>query len=51
LIYDSSRASGKWAPSELPAGQALAKPKPLYKKLDEDIVEQELARLGLEAAS
>lgn len=51
LIYDSSRASGKWAPSEIPAGQALAKPKPLYKKLDEDIVEQELARLGLEAAS
>ena len=51
LIYDGANAIGRWAPSELPAGQALAKPKPLYKKLDDDIVELERARLGLGVAS
>jgi len=29
---------GQWAPSELPPGQALAKPRPLFKKLDPDVV-------------
>ena len=51
LIYDGANAIGRWAPSELPAGQALAKPKPLYKKLDDDIVELERTRLGVGAAS
>lgn len=46
LVYDSSRASGKWKPSELKAGQLLQKPKPLYKKLDESLVEEECALLG-----
>jgi len=35
-----------WRPSALPAGQPLGEPTPLIKKLDESIVEQELARLG-----
>ena len=48
LIYEAANAIGRWEPSELPAGQSLTKPKPLYKKLDDDIVEQELARLGPE---
>ena len=48
LIYEAADAIGRWEPSELPAGQSLTKPKPLYKKLDDDIVEQELARLGQE---
>jgi methionyl-tRNA synthetase len=46
LVYDSSKASGKWNPSELKAGQLLQKPKPLYKKLDESLVEEECALLG-----
>jgi len=46
LIYDSAGGSGSWAPSELPAGQSLAKPEPLYKKLDDDIVDKERERLG-----
>jgi methionyl-tRNA synthetase len=46
LIYDGASAIGGWTPSELPAGQSLAKPKPLYRKLDDDIVEQERALLG-----
>ncbi len=51
LVYEGAGAIGRWAPSELPAGQSLAKPKPLYKKLDDDIVELERARLGMETAS
>ncbi|NLV73672.1 MAG: methionine--tRNA ligase [Chloroflexi bacterium] len=36
-----------WRPSELPAGQALCEPAPLYRKLDPSIVEEELVRLGV----
>jgi methionyl-tRNA synthetase len=46
LIYDGSQAAGSWEPSQLPAGQALGEPQPLYPKLDEDIVEHERGRLG-----
>jgi len=46
LCYDDTGATGQWAPSELPAGQMLKPPQPLFKKLDESIVEEELARLG-----
>jgi methionyl-tRNA synthetase len=45
LIYERGDASGEWRPSELPA-QALGQPEPLYKKLDDDVAEAELARLG-----
>jgi methionyl-tRNA synthetase len=37
---------GTWARSELPAGQALREPGPLFKKLDESVIEEEYARLG-----
>jgi methionyl-tRNA synthetase len=46
LVYDPAQASGAWQPSALPPGQALAPPSPLFPKLDEAVVEQELARLG-----
>jgi methionyl-tRNA synthetase len=46
LTYDSSQASGRWEPSELPPGQVLREPEPLYRKLDEAVVEEERARLG-----
>jgi methionyl-tRNA synthetase len=37
---------GRWEPSELPPGQKLREPKPLFKKLDpEKVVAEELARL------
>jgi methionyl-tRNA synthetase len=45
LCYDDSQAIGTWEPSQLPAGQELQRPSPLFKKLDEDIAEKELARL------
>jgi methionyl-tRNA synthetase len=46
LRYDGSAASGRWEPSQLKPGQPLKKPKPLFKKLDDEIVEQERERLG-----
>jgi methionyl-tRNA synthetase len=36
---------GSWAPSELQPGQALQEPRPLFKKLDDSVVEEELARM------
>lgn len=35
-----------WKPSELKPGQKLNQPGPLFKKLDESVVEEERARLG-----
>ncbi|NPA27069.1 MAG: methionine--tRNA ligase [Chloroflexi bacterium] len=46
LRYDPSPATGRWEPSALPPGQALRKPKPLFRKLDPKIIEEEKARLG-----
>jgi len=45
LRYDASKLTGEWAPSQLPSGQALRQPAPLFKKLDESIVEEEIARM------
>ena len=36
---------GRWAASELAPGQTLAEPRPLFKKLDPGIAEEELARM------
>jgi methionyl-tRNA synthetase len=36
---------GKWEPSALPAGQPLGEPAPLFRKLDDSVVAEELARL------
>jgi len=35
-----------WKPSELKAGQKLNQPGPLFKKLEESVIEEERARLG-----
>ncbi|MEK7439814.1 MAG: methionine--tRNA ligase, partial [Chloroflexota bacterium] len=45
LTYDASTATGKWAPSQLKGGQTLRQPGPLFKKLEEKIAEEEVARL------
>ena len=45
LICDHSGAVGPWAPSALPAGQALRPPAPLFRKLDESMADAEYARL------
>jgi methionyl-tRNA synthetase len=36
----------RWEPAPLPAGRPLATPKPVFRKLDPAIVDEELARLG-----
>ena len=46
LVYEPDGAMGKWAPSELPPGQKLRPPAPLFKKLDEAVIESERQRLG-----
>jgi len=46
LTYDHGGAVGTWTVSELPAGQALREPAPLFKKLDDSVVEEEYARLA-----
>jgi methionyl-tRNA synthetase len=46
LRYQPGDASGSWQPSQLPAGQVLKEPAPLFRKLDEKIVAEERARLG-----
>jgi methionyl-tRNA synthetase len=45
LTGDYAGWVGRWEPSALPIGQKLEQPTPLFKKLDEAVVEQELARL------
>lgn len=45
LCYDNSQAIGQWQPSQLPPGQPLRKPAPLYKKLEPELAEEEVARL------
>ena len=45
LTYDPSGAEGTWTPSELPSDQALREPAPLFKKLDESLVDEEYAQL------
>jgi methionyl-tRNA synthetase len=46
LTYDHGGAVGTWTKSELPPGQALREPAPLFKKLDEGVIEEEYARLA-----
>jgi methionyl-tRNA synthetase len=47
LRYRPAQAGGRWQASQLPAGQRLQPPAPLFKKLDEKVVvEEERARLG-----
>jgi methionyl-tRNA synthetase len=46
LTGDYGRWSGRWEPGELPAGQTLREPLPLFAKLDpEQVVADELARM------
>jgi methionyl-tRNA synthetase len=45
LTGDYSSLAARWEPSELPAGQTLEEPVPLFRKLDPGIVDDELQRL------
>jgi methionyl-tRNA synthetase len=45
LTGDYTGWVGRWQPSDLQPGQQLREPKPLFRKLDESIVEDELGRM------
>jgi methionyl-tRNA synthetase len=46
LRYNPAAASGSWEPSQLSSRQELRNPRPLFRKLDDDIVASERSRLG-----
>lgn len=46
LIYDGREATGGWTRGEIPAGRQLPKPRPLFRRLDQSVVDDELGRLG-----
>ena len=47
LTGDYASWVGSWQPSELPAGQTLREPRPLFRKLPPETAAEELALLGL----
>ena len=46
LVYSDEDATGRWEPSDLKAGQAMRPPAPLFGKLDDSIITEEMNRLG-----
>jgi methionyl-tRNA synthetase len=46
LTYEGETAVGQWARLPVPAGRQLPQPGPLFKRLDPEIADEELARLG-----
>jgi methionyl-tRNA synthetase len=45
MTGDYASASGSWQPTELPVGQRLREPRPLFRKLDPKLAEEELSRM------
>ncbi|MDH5752674.1 MAG: methionine--tRNA ligase [Deltaproteobacteria bacterium] len=50
LTGDYHKRVGTWRPTALPPGQALQDPQPLFKKLDDSVVTEELARMETRVA-
>jgi methionyl-tRNA synthetase len=46
VLGDEYDETLRWCPSRLPAGRPLGEPRPLFKKLDEKIVDEELQRMA-----
>ncbi len=46
LTYDEAAAVGVWSRADIPVGRQLPNPQPLFKRLDESVAGEELARLG-----
>ena len=45
LTYDGETAVGAWQPTSIPIGRSLPKPTILFKRLEESVAHEELARL------
>lgn len=46
LTYDAGGAAGRWERASIPAGRQLPPPRTLFKKLEPELAEQELAALS-----
>jgi methionyl-tRNA synthetase len=46
ILTGDYHTEARWEPGSLPAGRPLASPKPVFRKLDPSIVDEELARLS-----
>jgi len=46
LRYQQDGGSGKWQPSQIEPGREFQKPVPLFQKLDPELADEELQRLG-----
>ncbi|MFN2138741.1 MAG: methionine--tRNA ligase [Candidatus Promineifilaceae bacterium] len=46
ITYDPSPATGEWRRTVVPVGRELPKPRPLFKRLEPEVVAEELARLA-----
>ena len=46
LTYDGTTAVGDWTRHEIPVGRQLPAPHPLFKRLDDSVITDELGRLG-----
>ncbi len=49
LTGDYAAWVGTWVPSELPPGRELREPRPLFRKLDPKLADEELARMAADA--
>ncbi|HSH05573.1 MAG TPA: methionine--tRNA ligase [Anaerolineae bacterium] len=47
LTYNNDGAVGRWQRPPIPVGRQLPKPNPLFKKLEDEVATQELAKLGV----
>lgn len=47
LRYDERPATGRWQADRLQPGQILRRPQALFTKLEESVIEEELARMGV----
>lgn len=45
IRYDNSDLHGTWVPSQLPPGQALREPQPLFRRLEESVADEEVERM------
>ena len=50
LTGDYSTWIGRWVPSDLSPGQELQQPRPLFRKLEESVVAEELSRMSANSA-
>jgi hypothetical protein len=46
LTYDGTGAMGCWSREPIPAGRQLPKPQPMFKRLEPELADREIDRMG-----